>query len=66
MYTITIDVEKCQACEECVNNCPIESFEMITLDGRQVASYKGSGDDCIGCMSCESVCEEGAISVQEA
>jgi len=66
MFTITIDVEKCAACEECVSACPIEGFEMQELNGRKVAVYTLSGDDCIGCLACESACEEGAITVTES
>jgi len=66
MYTITIDVEKCQACEDCVTSCPIELFEMTELNGRKIATLTGNAEDCIGCMACESICEEGAITVLEA
>ena len=33
--------------------------------GKQYAMFKGDPDDCIGCYSCESGCEEGAITVTE-
>ena len=65
MYTITIDVEKCAACEECISSCPIEGFGMQEVNGKNVAVYTLSGDDCIGCLACESVCDEGAIAVLE-
>lgn len=65
MFKITIDVEKCQACKDCVDICAINGFEIQQMDGREVAVYVLGADDCIGCMSCESACEEGAITVEE-
>lgn len=66
MFTITIDIDKCKACKECVDLCAINGFEIAQVDGREVAVYAAAPDDCIGCMSCESACEEGAITVQES
>ena len=65
MFTIEIDVEKCEACEECVSTCPTELFEMGEVNGKKVAIYKGGPDDCIGCASCESVCESGSITLKD-
>jgi NAD-dependent dihydropyrimidine dehydrogenase PreA subunit len=28
--------------------------------------FRGDPDDCIGCYSCESGCEEGAITITES
>ena len=27
-FVVTIDEEKCEGCEECVDVCPVEVFEM--------------------------------------
>ena len=55
-----VDHEKCTACGECVDVCPVEVFEM--QDGKSVP---GNQDDCLGCMSCVEVCEQNAILVEE-
>jgi len=65
MYVIAVDTEKCQACGDCVDNCPNELIVLTEENGKQYAMFTGNPDDCIGCLSCESVCDEGAITVTE-
>ena len=65
MFIVMIDIEKCKACGDCVSNCPQEAIGIIEEDGKKYAMFTGSPDDCIGCMSCESSCEEGAITITE-
>lgn len=65
MYIITIDTDKCQACGDCVDNCPNLLFSITEEDGRKYAMVSGDPDECIGCLSCEASCNEGAISVTE-
>ncbi len=64
MFIITIDIEKCQGCGDCVENCPQEAITLVEENGKKYAVYSGSSDDCIGCMSCET-CEEGAVTIIE-
>jgi NAD-dependent dihydropyrimidine dehydrogenase PreA subunit len=56
----TVDAEKCAGCEECVDVCPVEVFEM-----ENDKSVVVEPDECLGCESCVEVCEEGAITVEE-
>jgi NAD-dependent dihydropyrimidine dehydrogenase PreA subunit len=65
MYIITIDVDKCQGCGDCVENCPNEIFTVVEEDGKKYAMVSGDPDECIGCLSCEAECEEGAVTVTE-
>jgi len=65
MYIVTIDIEKCKACGDCIENCPSLVITLEEDDGKKYAIFSGSPDDCIGCLSCESSCEEGAITVTE-
>ena len=30
-FNVTVDEEKCVGCEECVDVCPVEVFEMLFL-----------------------------------
>jgi NAD-dependent dihydropyrimidine dehydrogenase PreA subunit len=65
MYIVTIDVEKCQACGDCVEICAVEVLALLEEDGKKYAIFSGDPNDCLGCLSCEEVCEEGAITVTE-
>ncbi|MEW6003506.1 MAG: 4Fe-4S binding protein [Nitrospirota bacterium] len=60
MYFVTVDTEKCEGCEECVNNCPVEVFRMN--DGK---ADPVNADSCEGCETCTSVCPSGAVTLKE-
>ena len=59
-FNPTVDEDKCHGCEECVDVCPVEVFEMV--DGK---SSPVNAEECLGCESCVEVCEPGAITVEE-
>jgi NAD-dependent dihydropyrimidine dehydrogenase PreA subunit len=59
-FNPVVDEDKCVGCEECVDVCPVEVFEMV--DGK---SSPVNAEECLGCESCVEVCEEGAITVEE-
>lgn len=56
----TVDPDKCEGCEECVDICPMEVLEM-----QDEKSIVVNPEDCEGCESCVEVCESGAITVAE-
>ena len=60
MYAVEVNVEKCIGCEECVNVCPVDVYEM-----QDEKSVPVNADECIGCESCIEVCEQDAITVTE-
>ena len=60
MWEVTVDKEKCDADEECVEVCPVDVFEMV--DGK---ADPVNADECLGCESCVEVCEAEAITVEE-
>ncbi len=60
MWKIDIDKEKCNGCNECVEGCPGEVYELI--DGKAVPV---NIDECHGCHTCEDLCETDAITVEE-
>ena len=65
MYLVTIDVEKCKGCGDCVENCAVQMLALEEIDGKMVATFAGDPSDCLGCLSCEESCEEGSITVTE-
>jgi NAD-dependent dihydropyrimidine dehydrogenase PreA subunit len=65
MYIVTIDIEKCKACGDCVENCAVQALAIVEENGKKFAMFTGNPDDCLGCLSCEEVCEEGAVTVTE-
>jgi 2-oxoglutarate ferredoxin oxidoreductase subunit delta len=64
MFIVTIDIEKCKGCGDCVENCPQQAIALVEENGKKYAVYTGSPDDCIGCMSCET-CQDGAVIITE-
>jgi len=59
---ISIDQERCTACELCSSSCPTKALE-IHRDEKTISltfDYK----DCIGCGLCESICPEKAVSLK--
>ena len=60
MYNVVVDEEKCIGCEECVNICPVDVYEM-----QNEKSVPVNAEECIGCESCVEVCEQEAITVTE-
>ena len=55
-----ISLDDCVACNDCVDVCPVEVFEM-----QDDKSVPVNADECLGCESCIEVCEPGAITVEE-
>ena len=60
MYMVTVDAEKCEGCEECVNVCPNEVFQMV--DDKS-DPYQGA--ECVFCESCLGVCPSECITITE-
>ncbi|MBC8336728.1 MAG: 4Fe-4S dicluster domain-containing protein [Anaerolineales bacterium] len=65
MFIVEIDIEKCEACGDCVENCPEQMIAMVEEDGKKYAMFTGDPDVCSGCLSCEASCEKDAVTVTE-
>jgi len=59
LVKIIVD-SKCTGCETCVNNCPVNVYEI--KDGKSVPVRV---EECIICKTCKFQCPEGAIQVIE-
>ena len=59
-YKPSVNRNKCNGCEECLEVCSAGVFEMH--DGRAETIRP---DDCVGCESCVEICEERAITVED-
>ena len=55
-----VDQDKCEGCEECVDICPMDVFEM-----KDEKSFVARPEDCEACESCIEVCESGAITLTD-
>lgn len=55
---VRIDLERCDGCGDCVEQCPMDVFRM--LDGKSQAVNE---EECIECFLCETVCPKFAITV---
>lgn len=60
MFTITVDLDKCDGCGECVDSCPAECLSVE--DGKCVYDEEVG---CMGCETCMTVCPNQAITMTE-
>ena len=59
------NVEKCKACEMCIQACPKRILELsVTINGKgyQVARCKDEAA-CIGCTICARMCPDTVIEI---
>jgi NAD-dependent dihydropyrimidine dehydrogenase PreA subunit len=56
----SLDPNKCQACETCVEVCPMDVFRMDEENGTARIAYPR---DCQTCYTCELECPAHAIRV---
>ena len=56
----TVDKEKCNGCEDCLEACTAQVFEM--QNGK---AFPFNAGECQGCESCIEVCREQAIAVED-
>ena len=59
-FEVELNPAKCNGCEECLEACTAEVFEM-----RNGKSVPVNAKDCVGCLCCVEICEQAAIAVEE-
>ena len=59
-YEVDVDQEKCVGCEEGVEVCPVDVYEM-----QDEKSSPVNAEECLGCESCVEVCDAEAITITE-
>jgi len=62
MFMVGINQDVCTGCHECTQLCPSDLLAEGE-DGK--AEVVGDPSECMGCLSCVSVCESGAVTVDE-
>jgi len=53
-----VDVEKCNGCESCVDECPSEAIAMVD------DKAKVNVETCVDCGACVDACPSEAISME--
>ena len=63
---ITIDLERCDSCRDCVITCPVGVYEM-RKEGRRARPVPADIESCCGstCRQCAVFCKYGAITVTD-
>lgn len=65
-YLPEVNVEKCNGCGKCINACPVEALELITIKSREGKRLKKAllnQSLCLGCGLCVKSCKFGAIEL---
>ena len=57
-FQVSVEKEKCKGCEECIEACTVQVFEM--QGGKSIPIHS---EKCIGCGNCVEICKEKAIDV---
>ncbi len=59
-FKVTVDREKCNGCEECLEVCTVGMFRMINGKASPLTDR-----ECMGCESCAGVCDEEALTITD-
>jgi len=57
-FQVTVDLKKCNGCEECLEVC---TAGMLRMQGGRAAPVEDR--ECLGCELCVGVCDENAITM---
>jgi NAD-dependent dihydropyrimidine dehydrogenase PreA subunit len=56
--TAQVNFETCVRCMDCVEYCPYDCFEEVTVEGLRGVFPKVKPEGCVGCGLCVEICPE--------
>ena len=67
MVKHSVDNDKCRGCGKCLEECGLELWELIEIEGGQKRAriVEEAKDICHMCLCCRDVCPEDAITITE-
>jgi NAD-dependent dihydropyrimidine dehydrogenase PreA subunit len=60
-FLATIDQEKCNGCQTCIEHCSFSSIELVKVPGAKKLKAKINPKECYGCGVCVVGCPQKAI-----
>ncbi len=60
VYLIGVDKDRCEACGQCLDICPVDVFEL-----REGVAAPAKPENCLYCRGCEGICPTSAITITE-
>ncbi len=68
-----VDIRKCIGCGICTHTCPKHIISLVPVKAKTIVQCSSTAkgavtrkeceNGCIGCMKCQKVCEQGAVTV---
>jgi len=58
LHELDIDHSKCDQCQACVNECPVDAIELS--DSKIILARS---EDCMACCLCETICPQSCIQM---
>ncbi|MBN2034626.1 MAG: ferredoxin family protein [Deltaproteobacteria bacterium] len=59
LYLVYVDQDKCEGCGQCIIYCPVDVFDF------SIKAYPSRPQNCLGCRTCEAVCNSKAVIITE-
>ena len=65
MVKHVLDVEKCRGCGNCAEECCLELWELVDVEGgkKRAQIVAEAAEVCNCCRCCVDACPEGAIEI---
>lgn len=60
-FLATVEQDKCNGCQTCVDRCSFDSIQMVQVPGEKKLKAKITKEDCYGCGVCVIGCPQKAI-----
>ena len=63
-YQACVDQETCTGCQDCVERCPVEAIEMLSIAGSKKLKAYVDAEKCVGCGVCVVKCPADALGLK--